>query len=155
MAEQEQNLSAFRRFIEEDLDLDGLDDDPLDDLISTSLQNIGYIPAPGYRMTLKRNVWEIWSALQKGNPGTQYWASQLTSFERDTRSILQELVFKTVRRTYPDALTDQQMRSIVAYSMTLGWLVMAALLERYGDEEEDDEADADADFPPDARDIPF
>lgn len=143
-------LSAFRLFIEEDLDLEGLDD-PLDDLIATSLQNIGYIPAPGYRLTLKQNVWEIWSALQKGNPGSQYWASQLTSFERDTRTILQELVFKTVRRTYPDALTDQQMRSIVAYSMTLGWLVMAALLQRYDDDEEDDEAD----FPPDARDIPF
>ena len=153
MAEYEHDeLKAFRKFIEEDLDIDGLAD-PLDELISTSLHNIGYIPAPGYRGTLKRNVWEIWSVLQKGNPGTQYWASQLTSFERDTRTILQELVFKTVRRTYPEALTDQQMRSIVAYSMTLGWLVMAALLQRYGDDE-DDEEDA-ADFPPDSRDIPF
>lgn len=151
MAEHDK-LSSFRHFIEEDLDLEGLPD-PLDDLIATSLQNIGYLPAPGYRATLKRNIWEIWSALQKSNPGSQYWASQLTSFERDTRGILQELVFKTVRRTYPEALTDQQMRSVVAYSMTLGWLVMAALLERYSADEEDDEADAD--FPPDARDIPF
>lgn len=155
MAEFEHDkLSAFRSFIEQDLDIDSLPD-PLDDLITTSLHNIGTIPAPGYRATLKRDVWEIWTALQKANPGSQYWASQLTSFERDTRTILQELVFKTVRRTYPDALTDQQMRSVVAYSMTLGWLVMAALLERYAPDEEDDEADADADFPPDARDIPF
>lgn len=90
--------NAFRRFIEDELDLDGL---PAPDAELSqgqeSRRDYSLIPSEAQRAQLEQDIREIWDALQQEKPGKFYWRQHLSPLERDTREILQEIILATLR----------------------------------------------------------
>jgi hypothetical protein len=134
------DLSAFRKFIEEVLDLAGLDGDDgeplrLEDMADWSR----YHPALADHTTFRRDVRQAWNALHREKPGQTYWADRLTPLELETRGVLQELLLLSVRKRFPPIDSEDTLRSVIAYTMTLSWLIRDALEEKYAPPDEGDD----------------
>jgi hypothetical protein len=142
------DLSVFRRFIEDSLDLsdfftEDTDEDSIREL-DKGRNLIGFVPDSFEPENLEQAIKRIWTSLQAEKPGPRYWQHHLSSLERDTRVILQELLLTNLYCHFNGPLTEQQFRSVIAYSMTAGWLVMGGLLAEYAPDDIDmDEPDND------------
>lgn len=137
MPEDLDDLSTFRKFIEAYLNLNALPDPPRERM------HLGYLPDESHYATLPRDVRQVMDKLMQANPGRQYWVEYLTTFEKEVRGILQDEILIRVRRAFPETPTDQEMRSIIAFSMTLGWLVMNDLTEMYLADDSENSGDGD------------
>ncbi len=125
------DMDAFRRFIEESLNLDGLgeSDKPLNRL------SPGYAPTSKRYATLPQDLRASWNELQQQGIDLDYLGSMLTDFERRVRSGLQDELVALLGRYFADRLSDAELRGL----MTAGWLVLGQLSAKYADEDAADD----------------
>lgn len=125
--------NAFKRFIEEDLNFDM----PIEDAPPVSDTALYMALPPDERLypNLSRDIGEILALLEHEDIGSNYYSQCLTSLELETRAELERLISRRLRPGLPTSLSDKQLRSIIAYSMTMGWLVLSALQEKSQDDD--------------------
>ncbi|MFO7322564.1 MAG: hypothetical protein DIU68_012590 [Chloroflexota bacterium] len=156
MSDQQDRLSAFRKFIEESLDLEQLaaslpsnEDAPSPHPISPARipENVGFVPTPEQMASLYDDIEIIWEGLQKDRDASNGWQSLLTLFERDTLNIITRLMLTDLnnKRAGGGKLDAQD---IIRSSITAGWLVMAMLINKYAHEADSgDMGDGENDIP--------
>lgn len=101
----EGDLSAFRRFIDHSLNLEGLNQSP-----KKNGDPGRYHPALANHEAFMQDLRRVWNHLHRENPGASYWGSRLTPLELETRGILQELILTGFR----SVLRARQPRMICA-----------------------------------------
>jgi hypothetical protein len=130
----ERQWNPFEEFINQVLDMTGLpepetanqeDSPPMP--VSFSVSN----PREDWYPGLKERIRGVWTDLHKEPIQRNYWAQYLTPLEQDSRPVLETLILEKVRKNFPANPNDHEMRSIIAYSMTISWLIMAAIIDHY------------------------
>lgn len=104
MNDEHNPLSAFRRFIEESLNLDGLGETKLNRL------SPGYAPSSKRYATLPQDIRASWNQLHEYGIGPDYLGDMLTDFEHRVRSGLQDELVAVLRRAFGDRLDDAELR---------------------------------------------
>lgn len=142
------DLNAFRKFIEDELDLSALPEEDTSDpfaKLDEGRKLYGLVTPSLDRAKLEQDIQRIWTALQKTERAGLNPMYLVTPIEEETRSILRELILASLRPNVP-ALSDDQLRDIISYSITSGWLVLASLLSQYEDgfNDSDDSTDDSA-----------
>lgn len=157
MAEENDNLSAFRKFIDESLDLDRLAAPPSDDGNDLPLSlspaqipdDIGFVPSPQQMAHLREDIEKIWASLQQDSGVNNGWQPLLTMFERDTLNIVTRLLLAHLQNKRASTGGRLDAQDMIRSSITAGWLIMAMLISKYMHEADD------GDPPDDSKDIPF
>ena len=125
------DLSAFRKFIEESLDVAGLGDsahrvppDSMSDLMRYNL-------ALADHRAFQRDIRQAWNALHREKPSQTYWGFRLTPLQLETRVIVQEMILARLQKRFSSTPTEDELRSMIAYTMSLSWLILGALQDKY------------------------
>lgn len=121
------DLSVFRAFIEDELDMLGLAELP------PIPEEDDIVPADSERETLRDNIERIWARLMTNDGPNSHWQRCLTSFEQEVRDALQELLFEHVGIPR----SGEVVWSSIGDCITLSWLVMAELIQDGLDDEDD------------------
>ena len=134
------DLSAFRKFIEEALDLTGCGEDDSEWLLPEDIADLThYHPALADHATFRRDVRQVWNALHREQPGQTYWGFRLTPLELETRGVLEAMILAAVQKRFPPVNSPEALQSVIAYTMTLSWLIRDALEEKYAPPDEGDD----------------
>jgi hypothetical protein len=88
----------------------------------------------------------VLSKLQREPADPANWTQYLTSLERDTQAVLAGLIADEMQKRLPAAPTVEDLRQMASYTLIVGWLVLASLLEKYAPTEDDGEDGDDIDF---------
>jgi hypothetical protein len=133
--DDEGDLSAFRKFIDDSLNIAGIGDSPIPKGMSDFTR---YNPALGDHKALQRDIRQAWNALHREQPGKTYWGYRLTPLELETQGILQEMILTQLQKRFTGAPTEDDLRSMIAYTMSLSWLILGVLEEKYAPPYDDD-----------------
>ena len=125
------DMDAFLTFIEDTLDLDGLPGDQRQAPPEGAPDLTHYNPALADHEAFVRDIQQAWKALHREKPGQAYWGFRLTPLELETRGVLQELILGAVLKRYPDTSSPEGVRSLVNFTMTVSWLLLEKLKEKY------------------------
>jgi hypothetical protein len=126
---------AFRKFIDESLDLAGLERSRTPPEGAPDLT--GYNPALADHEALTRDIRQAWNRLHREKPGQSYWAFRLSPLELETRGVLEEMILARLQKRFTSVPTEGDLRLMIAYTMTLSWLILSVLEEKYAPPKDD------------------
>lgn len=96
--------------------------------------------------TLPQDIQQIWDELMEEGPEPDFWYRLLTPLEQDTRKILENLIFEGMKGYFGPNPTQEQMKAVIRYTISLSWLVLAWLLNMHVIGDDDLEYPADPDI---------
>ena|SRR5664279_3268725 len=119
MSDDSQSLSRFLAFINEQLDVSGLEDAAPPSLSDEELEQIvmPLIRADIYQETLK-----LVAQLMR-SPQHDHWRAQLAPLHREVRDCLAQAVARMMQQRYPDRLSETEWLDVTTFVITLDWLV--------------------------------
>lgn len=138
---------AFRKFIDASLDLAGLPLERRQTPPDGAPDLTRYNPALADYEAFVWDIQQVWKKLHREKPGQTTWGSRLTPLELETRGVLQEMILSRLQKRFASVPSETDLRSMIAYTMTLSWLILNALEEKY--------APPDDVTPSDVSDIEF
>jgi hypothetical protein len=111
-----QSISQFLDFINNQLDLSGLDRPPLTE------EQIEQVIMPLIRSDIYTQTLRLVDQLLR-QPGRDHWRAQLAPFHREVRQCLAQTLVGMLDQRYPDRMSEAEWSDMATFIITIAWLV--------------------------------